>query len=217
MYTSYATPDFDRLIQFLPIEIRPEVQVEVGTEEQKRVIQALWRFPWQQVTRFAIDPARWQRLTVDQQKVYFLREAVASTELALGDNWTALLLYPALIGAGTMGIFVEMQMGDNLGIGLAAGLAASAVYLLRRAEKGQKPQTAADEFAIRYAAQNGYSAEQAASLLLSAWQQIELLQGKAKTDYDSTIRRRNLEYLSQRGMTSPAPLTFNPKYQRKEL
>jgi len=217
MYTKYATPDFERLIQFLPIEIRSEVQVEAGTEEQKRVVQPLWRFPWQQFTRFAIDPVRWQRLTPDQQKIYFLREAVAATELAMGDNWTALLLYPALIGAGTMGIFVEMQMGDNLGIGLAAGLAASAVYLLRRAEKGQKAQTAADEFAIRYAAQNGYSAEQAAALLLSAWQQIELLQGKAKTDYDSTMRRRNLEYLSQRGVGSPAPLSLNPKYQRKEL
>ncbi|MEN9205188.1 MAG: DUF3318 domain-containing protein [Thermostichales cyanobacterium BF4_bins_65] len=217
MYSSYSTPDFDRLIQFLPIEIRPEVQIEVGTEDQKRVLQPLWRFPWQQTVRFAIDPVRWQRLTPDQQKIYFLREAVAATELALSDNWSALLLYPALIGAGTMGIFVEMQMGDNLGIGLAAGLAASAVYLLRRAEKGQKPQIAADEFAIRYAAQNGYTAEQAAALLLSAWQQIEMLQGKTKTDYDSTMRRRNLEYLSQRGMSSPAPLSINPRYQRKEL
>ncbi|GAB4216639.1 MAG: hypothetical protein OHK0012_19340 [Synechococcales cyanobacterium] len=217
MYTSsYATPDFDRLIQFLPIEIRPEVQIEMGTDEQKRVLQPLWRFPWQQFTRFAIDPFRWQRLSSDQQKIYFLREAVAATELALGDNWSALLLYPALIGAGTMGVFVEMQLGDNLGIGLAAGLAASAVYLLRRAEKGQKPQTAADEFTIRYASQNGYSPEQAASLLLSAWQQIEVLQGKTKTDYDSTMRRRNLEYLSQRGLSSAA-LTINPKYQKKEL
>jgi hypothetical protein len=151
---------------------------------------------------------------MDQQKMFFLREAVMATELAMGDNWPALLLYPALIGAGTMGILVELQLGDNLGIGLAAGLAATAVFLLRKAEKGQKPQVAADEFAVRYASQNTYSSEQAASLLLSAIQQIAVLEDRSQDDYDLVMRRRNLEYLSQRGLGSGG-LSINPKYKPK--
>ncbi len=210
----YTSPEFDRLIQFLPIEIRAEVQIEPGTPDQSRVVQSLWRFPWQRYSRFAIDLSRWQRLNRDQQRLYFLREAVLATELALGDNWSALLLYPALIGAGAMGIIVELQLGDNLGMGLAAGLAASAVFLLRKAERGQKPQISADEFAIRYAAQNGYSPEQAASILLSSWQQIAVMEDRVKDDYDSTMRRRNLEFLSQRGI-SGGSLSINPKYRRK--
>ena len=212
----YTIAEFDRLIQFLPIEIRPEVQIEIGTPDQSRVVQALWRFPWQKYSRFAIDMNRWQRLTADQQKLFFMREAVMATELALGDNWSALLLYPALIGAGTMGVIVELQMGDNLGIGLATGLAATAVFLLRKAEKGQKPQIAADEFAVRYAAQNGYRAEQAASTLLSAIQQIAVLEDRVseKEDYDTTMRRRNLEFLAQRGLGTGA-LAINPKYKNR--
>lgn len=220
MYTSIS--EFDRLIQFLPVEIRPEVQIEIGTPDQSRVVQSLWRFPWQKYSRFAIDISRWQRLSADQQKLMFLREAVMATELALGDNWSALLLYPALIGAGAMGIIVELQLGDNLGIGLAAGLAASAGFLLRRAEKGQKSQIAADEFAVRYAAQHGYSVQQAAALLLSAIQQIAMQEERTKEDYDTTIRRRNLEFLSQRGFSSSGgsggsggALTINPKYRSK--
>ncbi|MDX2272440.1 MAG: DUF3318 domain-containing protein [Cyanobacteriota bacterium] len=210
----YTISEFDRLLQFLPIEIRPEVQIEIGTPDQSRIVQSLWRFPWQKYSRFAIDLSRWQRLGVDQQKLYFLREAVMATELALGDNWSALLLYPALIGAGSMGILVELQMGDNLGMGLAAGLAASAVFLLRKAEKGQKPQVSADEFAIRYASQNGYSSEQAASILLSALQQVAMLENRTKDDYDTIMRRRNLEYLSQRGLGA-GTLMINPKYKKK--
>lgn len=212
----YTIAEFDRLIQFLPIEIRPEVQIEIGTPDQSRVVQALWRFPWQKYSRFAIDMNRWQRLTADQQKLLFLREAVMATELALGDNWSALLLYPALIGAGTMGVIVELQMGDNLGIGLATGLAATAVFLLRKAEKGQKPQIAADEFAVRYAAQNGYRAEQAASTLLSAIQQIAVLEDRVreKEDYDTIMRRRNLEFLAQRGL-NVGSLAVNPKYKNR--
>jgi hypothetical protein len=210
----YTISDFDRLIQFLPVEIRPEVQIEIGTPDQSRVVQPLWRFPWQKYSRFAIDLSRWQKLSPDQQKIYFLREAVMATELALGDNWSALLLYPALIGAGSMGILVELQMGDNLGVGLAAGLAASAVFLLRKAEKGQKAQVAADEFAVRYASQNGYSSEQAAAILLSALQQVAMLEDRVKNDYDTTMRRRNLEFLAQRGLGS-GTLTINPKYRNK--
>jgi hypothetical protein len=45
----YTISDFDRLIQFLPVEIRPEVQIEIGTPDQSRVVQPLWRFPWQKV------------------------------------------------------------------------------------------------------------------------------------------------------------------------
>ncbi|NJK61711.1 MAG: DUF3318 domain-containing protein [Synechococcaceae cyanobacterium SM2_3_1] len=220
MYTSIS--EFDRLIQFLPVEIRPEVQIEIGTPDQSRVVQSLWRFPWQKYSRFAIDISRWQRLSADQQKLMFLREAVMATELALGDNWSALLLYPALIGAGAMGIIVELQLGDNLGMGLAAGLAASAGFLLRRAEKGQKSQIIADEFAVRYAAQHGYSVQQAAALLLSAIQQIAMQEERTKEDYDTTIRRRNLEFLSQRGFNasgssggSGGALTINPKYRSK--
>lgn len=210
----YTISEFDRLIQFLPVEIRPEVQIEIGTPDQSRIVQPLWRFPWQKYSRFAIDLSRWQKLSSDQQKIYFLREAVMATELALGDNWSALLLYPALIGAGTMGILVELQMGDNLGVGLAAGLAASAVFLLRKAEKGQKPQVAADEFAVRYASQNGYTSEQAASILLSALQQVAMMEDRVKNDYDTTMRRRNLEFLAQRGLGT-GTLTINPKYRNK--
>lgn len=210
----YTISEFDRLIQFLPIEIRPEVQIEIGTPDQSRVVQPLWRFPWQKYSRFAIDLSRWQRLNLDQQKIYFMREAVMATELALGDNWSALLLYPALIGAGTMGVLVELQLGDNLGIGLSAGLAATAFFLLRKAEKGQKPQVTADEFAVRYASQNGYRPEQAASVLLTTIQQVAVMEDKVKDDYDSTMRRRNLEYLSQRGMSPGGALTINPKYRR---
>ncbi len=210
----YTIPEFERLIQFLPVEIRPEVQVEIGQPDQSRVVQPLWRFPWQKFSRFAVDLSRWKQLSQDQQKIFFLREAVMATELALGDNWSALLLYPALIGAGTMGILVELQLGDNLGMGLAAGLAASALFLLRKAEKGQKPQIAADEFAIRYASQNGYRVDQAASILLTAVQQVAVLEDRVKNDYDSNMRRRNLEYLGERGSMGAGPLTINPKKKK---
>ncbi len=213
----YTISEFDRLVQFLPIEIRPEVQIEIGTPDQSRVVQSLWRFPWQKYSRFAIDLSRWQKLTAEQQKLFFLREAVLATELALGDNWSALLLYPALIGAGTMGILVELQLGDNLGMGLAAGLAASAVFLLRKAERGQKPQIAADEFAIRYAVQNaGYRPEQAASILLSAIQQIAILEDRVKDDYDTKMRQRNLEFLGQKGMTA-GPIALSRKKKSQDV
>jgi hypothetical protein len=205
----YDNTGFDRLIQFLPFEIRSEVALDVGTEEQTRVVKAQWRMPWQEESRFAIDLSRWRQLSPDQQKMYFLREAVLVTEAAMGNNWAALLLYPALLGAGTTGLLVEMQLADNLGVGLAGGLAVLAFLLLRRSEKGQKAQVAADEFAIRHAAQNGYTEQQAASYLLSAWQQIAQLEGKTKQSYDATMRQRNLEYVSSRGLSSSA-LSISP-------
>ncbi len=93
-------------------------------------------------------------------------------------------------------------------------MAASAVFLLRKAEKGQKAQVAADEFAVRYASQNGYTSEQAAAILLSALQQVAILEDRVKNDYDTTMRRRNLEFLAQRGLGA-GTLTINPKYRNK--
>ncbi len=134
----YTISDFDRLIQFLPVEIRPEVQIEIGTPDQSRVVQPLWRFPWQKYSRFAIDLSRWQKLSPDQQKIYFLREAVMATELALGDNWSALLLYPALIGAGSMGI-CELQMGDN-SVWLAAGWPLRRCFCCAKRRRARRPR-----------------------------------------------------------------------------
>lgn len=198
-----VSDSLDRLLQFLPFEIRSEVNVDIGSEEQTKVIQPLWRFPWQDTSRFAIDLNRWRRLNVDQQRMYFLREAVLATELALGDNVTALFLYPALLGVGAMGLLIELQLSDNLGIGLAGVVAALAFLLMRRSERGQKAQIAADEYAIRHASQNGLTDKQAAKLLLSAWKQIRTLEGKDKESYDITMRQRNLEYISNRGLVAP--------------
>ena len=198
----YDSSNFDRLINFLPFEIRGDVAIEIGTDDQNKVVQPLWRFPWQDRSRFAIDLTRWDQLTADQQKVYFLREASLATEISMGNNWAALLLYPALLGAGATGFLVEMQMSDNLGIGLAGGLALLAFLLLRRSEKGQKAQISADEYAIRHAAQNGFTEQQAAGLLLSAWLKIQELEGRTKSNYDATIRQRNLEYVNAKGLTS---------------
>ncbi|WP_017326856.1 DUF3318 domain-containing protein [Synechococcus sp. PCC 7336] len=207
----YELDNFDRLVNFLPYEIRPDVALEVGTEEQSRVLQPLWRFPWQDQSRFAIDLARWRQLSGDQQKLYFLREASLATEAAMGNNWAALLLYPALLGAGTTGLLVEMQMSDGLGIGLAGALAVLAFLLLRRSEKGQKAQVAADEYAIRHASQNGYTEQQAASLLLDAWQKVRQLEGRTKINYDTTIRQRNLEYVGAKGLSSSALSAIGPQ------
>ena len=206
----YDFDTFDRLINFLPFEIRPDVAIEMGSEDQTRVVQPLWRFPWQDRSKFAIDMGRWRELSADQQKVYFLREASLATEASMGNNWAALLLYPALLGAGTTGLLVEMQMSDNLGIGLAGALALLAFLLLRRSEKGQKAQVAADEYAIRHASQNGFTEQQAASLLLSAWQKVRQLEGRTKENYDATMRRRNLEYVSSKGLTSSALSAIGP-------
>ena len=195
----YDSSNFDRLINFLPFEIRGDVAIEIGTDDQNKVVQPLWRFPWQDRSRFSIDLTRWDQLSADQQKVYFLREASLATEISMGNNWAALLLYPALLGAGATGFLVEMQMSDNLGIGLAGGLAFLAFMLLRRSEKGQKAQISADEYAIRHASQNGFTEQQAAGLLLSAWLKIRELEGRTKTNYDSTIRQRNLEYVNAKG------------------
>ncbi|MEO1133242.1 MAG: DUF3318 domain-containing protein [Cyanobacteria bacterium J06639_1] len=201
-----ASDSLERLIQFLPFEIRSEVTLDIGSEEQTKVIQPLWRFPWQDTSRFAIDLDRWRRLSGDQQRMYFLREAVLATELALGDNVTALFLYPALLGVGAMGLLIELQLSDNLGIGLAGVVAALAFLLMRRSERGQKAQIAADEYAIRHASQNGISDKKAASLLLSAWKQVRALEGKDKESYDATMRQRNLEYISNRGLpATPKP------------
>ena len=200
----YNSTNFDRLINYLPFEIRGDVAIEVGTDDQSKVVQPLWRFPWQDRSRFAIDMRRWDQLSADQQKIYFLREASLATEISMGNNWAALLLYPALLGAGATGFLVEMQMSDNLGIGLAGGLALVAFLLLRRSEKGQKAQISADEYAIRHASQNGYSEQQAAGLLLSAWLKIRELEGRTKSNYDYTIRQRNLEYVNAKGLTSSA-------------
>lgn len=194
--------EFDRLIQFLPYEIRADIEIDVGSDDQERVIQPKFRMPWQDRTCFAIDPTRWRRLSADQQRVYFLREAALATEVALGNNWAALIVYPALLGIGATGFLVEMQLSDALGIGLASGLAGLAFLMLRRSEKGQKAQIAADEYAIRYAGQNGYSEQQAAGILLSAWKQVTLLEGTTKENYDATIRQRNLEYLANRGLST---------------
>ncbi|MEL7084784.1 MAG: DUF3318 domain-containing protein [Cyanobacteria bacterium P01_A01_bin.3] len=200
----YNSTNFDRLINYLPFEIRGDVAIEVGTDDQSKVVQPLWRFPWQDRSRFAIDMRRWDQLSADQQKIYFLREASLATEISMGNNWAALLLYPALLGAGATGFLVEMQMSDNLGIGLAGGLALVAFLLLRRSEKGQKAQISADEYAIRHASQNGYTEQQAAGLLLSAWLKIRELEGRTKSNYDYTIRQRNLEYVNAKGLTSSA-------------
>ncbi|MEO0802227.1 MAG: DUF3318 domain-containing protein [Cyanobacteria bacterium J06642_2] len=199
-----ASDSLDRLLQFLPFEIRSEVGVDLGSEEQTKVVQPLWRFPWQDTSRFAIDLGRWRRLSADQQRMYFLREAVLATELALGDNVTALFLYPALLGVGAMGLLIELQLSDNLGIGLAGVVAALAFLLMRRSERGQKAQIAADEYAIRHASQNGLTDKQAAKLLLSAWKQVRVLEGKEKQSFDTTMRQRNLEYISNRGLTASA-------------
>lgn len=200
----YDSTNFDRLINYLPFEIRGDVAIEIGTDDQSKVVQPLWRFPWQDRSRFAIDLNRWEQLSTDQQKMYFLREASLATEISMGNNWAALLLYPALLGAGATGFLVEMQMSDNLGIGLAGGLALLAFLLLRRSEKGQKAQISADEYAIRHASQNGYTEQQAAGLLLSAWLKIRELEGRTKSNYDFTIRQRNLEYVNAKGLTSSA-------------
>ncbi len=208
--------EFDRLIQFLPYEIRADVEIDLGTDEQERVIQPKFRFPWQDRTCFAIDPLRWRRLNADQQRIYFLREAALATEVALGNNWAALIVYPALLGIGATGFLVEMQLSDALGIGLASGLAGLAFLMLRRSEKGQKAQIAADEYAIRYAGQNGYSEQQAAGILLSAWKQLMLVEGSPKENYDTVIRQRNLEYLANRGLSSTgiAPIGSKPDASR---
>jgi len=41
-----------------------------------------------------------------------------------------------------------------------------------------------------------------------------MLEDRVKNDYDTTMRRRNLEFLAQRGLGS-GTLTINPKYRNK--
>ncbi|MFS8904527.1 DUF3318 domain-containing protein, partial [Synechococcus sp. H60.4] len=59
-----------------------------------------------------------------------------------------------------------------------------------------------------------YTSEQAAAILLSALQQVAILEDRVKSDYDTTMRHRNLEFLAQRGLGS-GTLTINPKYRNK--
>lgn len=181
-----------RLIDILPASGRMYTKI-INKPQQPQVIDTPFPVPWNRERRpVNINFNLWQRLPKSQQDLLILRAVSSQT----GVRWFKPDLYQGIVGAGLVGLTVELVQGDAVGIVVAGGLSAIAASQIWRSNRSVQKQLEADEAAIKVALRRGYTETEAAGNLLDAIEAVAQLEGRSGLDFTELVRAQNLKAIA---------------------
>jgi hypothetical protein len=180
-----------RLLDVMPASGRMRTKV-VSKPEQAKVIEASFPQPWNQARPIYINFDLWRRLTKPQRDLLLLQMVSWLT----GVKWFKPDIYQGVVLAGLFGGLLEAAQSDIVGVAIAGGLSAIAVFRIWRTNKSQESELNADAAAIRIAQRRGYSESEAAQHLLSAIETVAKIEGRSGLNFTELIRCQNLRAIA---------------------
>jgi hypothetical protein len=179
--------EINRLRELMPASARMKTKLMLN-DRQVDVIKAEFPRPWHKTHAVTMNLELWERLTLPQRDLLFLR-TVCWVTLAdvLKPNW-----YQAMAGAGLAGGLFELVQGDAIGVLAAGGVMALAATQIWRGIKGPGIEVAADDKALQVAQRRGYELADAANALISAIETVPPLEGRRGLSVNELIRCQNL-------------------------
>jgi hypothetical protein len=180
-----------RLLDVMPASGRMTTKV-VSKPEQAKVIEASFPQPWNQARPIYINFDLWRRLTKPQRDLLLLQMVSWLT----GVKWFKPDIYQGVVLAGLFGGLLEAAQSDIVGVAIAGGLSAIAVFRIWRTNKSQESELNADAAAIRIAQRRGYSESEAAQHLLSAIEAVAKIEGRSGLNFTELIRCQNLRAIA---------------------
>jgi hypothetical protein len=91
---------------------------------------------------------------------------------------------------------VESSQSDVVGVAVAGGLSAIALWRIWRTNKSSESELNADAVAIKIAQRRGYSETEAAQHLLAAIEAVAKIEGNRGLEFTELIRCQNLRAIA---------------------
>lgn len=180
-----------RLLDVMPASGRMTTKI-VSKPEQAKVINAAFPQPWNGERPIYINFDLWRRLTKAQRDLQLLQ----MVSWLMGVKWFKPEIYQGVVLAGLLGGLLEAAQSDVVGVTVAGGLSAIAVFRIWRTNKSQESELNADAAAIKIAQRRGYSETEAAQHLLSGMEAVAKIEGRSSLNFTELIRCQNLRAIA---------------------
>ena len=180
-----------RLFEVMPASGRMKMKI-VSKPEQTQVIDTIFPLPWNQERPIYINFDLWGRLTKPQRDLLILQKVAWLT----GVKWFKPEIYQGVVLAGLLGGLVESAQSDVVGVAIASGLSAIALWRIWGSNKSQDAELNADTVALKVAQRRGYSQVEAAEHLLSAIEAVAKIERRSGLDFIALIRCQNLRAIA---------------------
>ncbi|MBE9008130.1 DUF3318 domain-containing protein [Fortiea sp. LEGE XX443] len=180
-----------RLLDVMPASGRMTTKI-VSKPQQGKVIDATFPLPWHRDRPIYINFDLWSRLTKPQRDLLLLQKVGWLT----GVRWFKPDIYQGVVLLGLLGGFIESSQSDAVGVAVAGGLSAIAIFRIWRTNKSSESELNADAAAIKIAQRRGYSEAEAAQNLLSAIETVAKIEKRSGLDFTELIRCQNLRAIA---------------------
>jgi hypothetical protein len=196
-----------RLLDVMPASGRMITKI-VSKPQQPKVIDTSFPLPWNHDRPIYINFDLWFRLTKSQRDLLLLQRVSWLT----GVKWFKPDIYQGVLLLGLLGGLIESSQSDVVGVGIAVGLSAIALFRIWRSYQSPELELNADANAIRIAQRRGYSEVAAAEHLLSAIAEIAKIEGRSGLNFTELIRCQNL-----RAIAGLSPVGIPESYLKDEV
>ncbi|MBE9206752.1 DUF3318 domain-containing protein [Nostoc sp. LEGE 06077] len=180
-----------RLLDVMPASGRMTTKI-VSKPEQSTVIDANFPLPWNQDRPIYINFDLWGRLTKPQRDLLLLQKV----SWLIGVKWFKPNLDQGVVLLGLLAGLIESSQSDAVGVAVAGGLSAIAIFRIWRSNKSSESELNADIAAIKIAQRRGYLEAEAAQHLLSAIEAVAKIEGRTGLNFTELIRCQNLRAIA---------------------